>query len=388
MINTILSLKDNPRVAFTIGSLEVQWYGLIIVCAMILGLAYVLVECKKVKLTSDEGVELFLWVIPLAVVFARLLYIIPRADEYFPWKTWDDFVHAIAIWEGGITIIGGLVGGVIGGICFTIHHRKKINFGNTADLVVVPLLMGQIIGRLGNFVNQEAFGLPITNKALQTFPFGVYITRPSGYEGEYAQIVKDHMAAGGEGNWFCATFFYEMVWNTIGLIFCRWLWTSNKIKKYPGIMIIFYMFWYCLGRFWLEFLRMDAVPITKVAMGIVAPLALIFGVVYVVARNSQLAYRKVRKLCQDGKLEGALLTEYEVKNYAFAGRIVANDKNTLRVLYTGLPKISRKKGESVENAQEKHEFISIDFENVNYYHVSKDYKRNFKKLVKSAEYTK
>lgn len=387
MINTILSQKD-PRIAFSIGNIDVQWYGIIIVFAMVLGLFYVLNECKRVNLNKDDAVELFLWVIPLAVVFARLLYIIPRADEYFPWNSWDDFVHAIAIWEGGITIIGGLVGGVLGGIFFTIRHRKKINFGNTADLVVVPLLLGQIIGRLGNFVNQEAFGLPITNETLQTFPFGVYITRPSGVEGKYLKIVNDHILAGGGGNWFCATFFYEMVWNSIGLVFCLWMWRTNKIKKYPGIMLIFYFFWYCLGRFWLEFLRMDAVPITKVAMGVIAPVALVLLVVYVLLRNSQLSYKMVRKLAQENRLNGALLTEYDVKNYQRVGKIVSNEKNTLRVLYVGLPKFRSKSSAGSENDVDKREFIPIDFNNVPYYHVSKDYRAKFRRFVKTEAYTK
>lgn len=376
MSSVLLATAQDPRIAFSIGNLDVQWYGLIIVFAMIVGLVYACFESKRVGLTSDDAIELFLWLIPLAVIFARVFYIFPaRIDEYFPWNSWDDFVHAIAIWEGGITIIGGIFGGILGGIFFTLHHRKKINFGNTADLVVVPLLTGQIIGRLGNFVNQEAFGLPIYNKALQTFPFGVYITRPSGVSNKYAELVNANTPG-----WFCATFFYEMVWNSIGLAFCLWFWRKDKHKKYPGFMLIFYFFWYCLGRLWLEFLRIDAVPVTKVACGIIAPIALIAGALYIAIRNSQESYKNVRKLVGNNELNGAPLTQFDVKNYAFVGKVLTNVKNPIRVLYVG---VSKKKTDGADDKT----FLPVDFEKCDYYHVPKGYKRIFKKLQKSAEYS-
>lgn len=382
MLSTILATAQDPRIAFSIGTLDIQWYGLIIVFAMILGLIYVCCECKKVNLSSDDGIELFLWVIPLAVIFARILYIFPaRIDEYFPWNSWDDFVHAIAIWEGGITIIGGILGGILGGIFFTVRHRKKINFGNTADLVIVPLLTGQIIGRLGNFVNQEAFGLPITNEAFKTFPFGVYITQPSGVGEKFHSIVYDNVPG-----WFCATFFYEMVWNAVGLGFCLWFWKSGKHKKYPGFMLIFYFFWYCLGRLWLEFLRIDAVPVTKVACGIIAPVALIAGALYLCLRNSQESYKYVRKLAVQNKLENAPLTEFDVKNYVFVGKVLSNSKNPMRVFYTYRSKAKKSEGMDNGTGDSDNTFVPVDFINTDYYHVPKHYKRRFSKLKREAEY--
>ena len=196
MTNFLLSTAQDPRVAFSIGGLTVQWYGLLIVCGMLLGLLYACWQAKKIGISSDDAVELFLWLIPLAIVFARLLYVIPRADEYFGnngLEGWDKFVNIIAIWKGGITIIGGLVGGLLGAVFFSLRHKKETNFLNVVDLVVVPVLIGQIVGRWGNFVNQEAFGLPITNEALQFFPFGVYITDPSGVEGAFKSIVDSHI---------------------------------------------------------------------------------------------------------------------------------------------------------------------------------------------------
>lgn len=389
MINFLLSTAQDPRVAFSIGGLTVQWYGLLIVLGMLLGLLYACWQAKKIGISSDDAVELFLWLIPLAIVFARLLYVIPRADEYFGnngLEGWDKFVNIIAIWKGGITIIGGLVGGLLGAVFFSLRHKKETNFLNVVDLVVVPVLIGQIVGRWGNFVNQEAFGLPITNEALQFFPFGVYITDPSGVEDAFKSVVYSHIQAGGGGNWFCATFFYEGVWNTIGAIFCMLMWKKDYQKKYPGILMIFYLFWYCIGRFWLEYLRMDAVPVTKTACLIVAILSLVIGVLYILARTSRLAYLDVRKSAQKG-INGAILTEYEVKNYKFVGKLfedVATDgqkssDKAKKFFAELLLKIGYVR-------KSEPDYIPVDFQSADYYHVPKDYKRRFNAMKKQDVY--
>lgn len=378
MINFVLATASDPRVAFQIGGLTVRWYGLIIVLAMLLGLLYVCLNAKKINLNPDDGIELFLWIIPLAVIFARILYVFPgRIDEYFPWHSWDDFVNAIAIWDGGITIIGGLVGGVIGGIFFTIHHRKQTNFLNVADLVVVPLLTGQIIGRLGNFINQEAFGLPITDPRFQTFPFGVYITEPSGVSPEFQGLVNANVPG-----WFCATFFYEMVWNFIGLVACFVFWRKGKNKKYPGLMLIFYFFWYFLGRIWLEQLRLDAVPVTTVACAVVIPVALIFGALYVAYCNSKLAYKRVRALAIDGKAEGQAFTEFEIKNYKFVGKLYAIKEKPLN----GVQGEYKQTRDPLRFLYGKAEYVPVDFENLQYYHVPKHYITRFRALKKRDTY--
>ncbi len=374
MIDFVLSTVDNPRVAFQIGSLTVEWYGLIIVCGMILALCYAVWQSTKIGIKRDDTIELFLWLIPLAIVFARLFYVFPRWDEYVtnsPYEGWDKFVNFIAIWRGGITIIGGLFGGLIGAVFFTLRHRKQTNFCNVIDLVVVPVLIGQIIGRWGNFVNQEAFGLPITNEALQCFPFGVYITDPSGIESEFASTVREHIAAGGGGNWFCATFFYESIWNIIGALICVAMWRKDLQKKYPGILMAFYLVWYCFGRFWLEFLRMDAVPITKIACIIIAILALIVGAIYIVTCTSQLAYRKVKALVDGGNLQGAILTEYEVKNYKKVEALAKME--IIKKIY-----ITKKYPH----------YVYVCFEEVEYYHVPKNYKQIFKQAKRQQQYSR
>lgn len=314
------------KIAFTIGDLEVAWYGIIIVIGMIAGLTIICFECKRVNLNVDDAVELFLWVIPLAVVFCRVFYVGARPDVYFPVESWSDFVDLIAIWDGGITIIGGLVGGLIGASIFAYRMRRKCNFGNVVDLIVVPLLTGQIIGRLGNFVNQEAFGIPITDPRLQTFPFAVWIDQPQGVEPEYHDLVYSNVPG-----WFAATFFYEMVWNFIGACIFFAIWRKNK--RFPGILGFCYFFWYFLGRAWLESLRIDAVPVTQVACIVVVPVALLLGAAYILVCMSRQSFRKVNNAVKDGRLGITELDSFDVANYKFALRRIAKGGAFFRRFY-------------------------------------------------------
>lgn len=314
------------KIAFTIGDLEVAWYGIIIVIGMIAGLTIICFECKRVNLNVDDAVELFLWVIPLAVVFCRVFYVGARPDVYFPVESWSDFVDLIAIWDGGITIIGGLVGGLIGASIFAYRMRRKCNFGNVVDLIVVPLLTGQIIGRLGNFVNQEAFGIPITDPRLQTFPFAVWIDQPQGVEPEYHDLVYSNVPG-----WFAATFFYEMVWNFIGACIFFAIWRKNK--RFPGILGFCYFFWYFLGRAWLESLRIDAVPVTQVACIVVVPVALLLGAAYILVCMSRQSFRKVNNAVKEGRLGITELDSFDVANYKFALRRIAKGGAFFRRFY-------------------------------------------------------
>ena len=302
-------LSAIDKIAFTIGGVEIAWYGIIIVIGMIAALAIVCLECKRINLQVEDAVELFLWIIPLAVIFGRLLYVLPRPEDFFPIESWDDFVNAIAVWEGGITIIGGILGGLIGIVIFSVRMRKKCNFGN-----VVDVLTGQIIGRLGNFVNQEAFGIRIDDPAFQRFPFAIYLDDPQGYEPQYADIV-------GDGGWFAPTFFYEMVWNFIGACIFFAIWRKNK--RFPGLLGFCYFFWYFLGRLMLEQLRLDAIPVTAVACAVLSPLALVAGAAYILICLSRQSFGKVTDAAERGVLGVTELGRFDLANYSFALRAVA-----------------------------------------------------------------
>lgn len=212
-------------IAFRIGSLSVAWYGIVITCGMLVALAISIHRLKRINVASDDVLTLFLICIPLAVIFARIGHVVSNISYYeaHPEKV-------IAIWEGGLTIMWGVPGGVLGGVIWAKIWKK--DFFRCADLILPSVLIAQAIGRWGNFFNQELYGMEITNVAHQWFPLGVYIAR--------------------EGAWFQATFFYEMVLNTIGFFVLGYLIRHIDVK---GFGTLSYPAWYCLVRGSLEFIR-------------------------------------------------------------------------------------------------------------------------------------
>ena len=329
-MTNLLSAID--RIAFRIGSVEVAWYGILIVLGMLTGLLIVLSQCKRINLNFDDAVEFFLWVIPLAVVMARLLYVMVRPEEYFNSADWkenstDAFVNMIAIWDGGITIIGGILGGLVGVILFWIRKRKKANFGQIVDLVVPALLVGQLFGRVGNFINQEAFGKPASMLGIpEKFPFSVYIDNPSGVEPEYHDLVYSNTPG-----WFAATFFYEMCWNAIGAAIAFIVWRKNK--RYPGILAFFYFFWYFLGRGLLEYVRIDAVPVTQIACFVVVPVAVVLAGAFILACENHMAFKKINNAMKDGIFGDVYFSNWEVKNYLVSVKIIDKCGKVARKFY-------------------------------------------------------
>ena len=329
-MTNLLSAID--RIAFRIGSVEVAWYGILIVLGMLTGLLIVLSQCKRINLNFDDAIEFFLWVIPLAVVMARLLYVMVRPEEYFNSADWkenstDAFVNMIAIWDGGITIIGGILGGLVGVILFWIRKRKKANFGQIVDLVVPALLVGQLFGRVGNFINQEAFGKPASMLGIpEKFPFSVYIDNPSGVEPEYHDLVYSNTPG-----WFAATFFYEMCWNAIGAAIAFVVWRKNK--RYPGILAFFYFFWYFLGRGLLEYVRIDAVPITQIACFVVVPFAVVLAGAFILACENHMAFKKINNAMKDGIFGDVYFSNWEVKNYLVSVKIIEKCGKVARKFY-------------------------------------------------------
>lgn len=329
-MTNLLSAID--RIAFRIGSIEVAWYGILIVLGMLTGLLIVVSQCKRINLNFDDAVEFFLWVIPLAVVMARLLYVMVRPEEYFNSADWkenstDAFVRMIAIWDGGITIIGGILGGLVGVILFWIRKRKKANFGQIVDLVVPALLVGQLFGRVGNFINQEAFGKPASMLGIpEKFPFSVYIDNPSGVEPEYHDLVYSNTPG-----WFAATFFYEMCWNAIGAAIAFVVWRKNK--RYPGILAFFYFFWYFLGRGLLEYVRIDAVPITQIACFVIVPLAVVLAGAFILVCENHMAFKKINNAMKDGIFGDVYFSNWEVKNYLVSVKIIDKCGKVARKFY-------------------------------------------------------
>ena len=262
-------------VAFTIFGRDIAWYGIIITLAMLSGLVAATIRAKKIGMTFDDLVEVFICAIPLAIIGARIGYVMVR-PEYFPQGfDWNDFVRVIAVWDGGLTIMTGVPFGVLGAWLWS--RWRKVDFVDIADVVIPVVLLSQGLGRWGNFMNQEIYGAPITNPNLQWFPMAVYIARM--------------------GGWYQATFFYEMVLDILFFVVIVILLRHLKVK---GAGICLYTFSYTLIRFVLEFFRDDGklyevINFNQIICGVLAIISaglLAFLIVYNIKKGNKVWYGK------------------------------------------------------------------------------------------------
>ncbi len=201
---------------------RISWYGFLMGCAFIIAVVVSaeLMPCRGLK--KDLPYDLIWWIFPLAIIGARIAYVINYPEQYIT------FYDIIAVWEGGLSIYGGVIGGTLGLIiCCLI---KKVNPIPAMDCVAPVLILGQAIGRWGNFFNAEVYGHEITNPAMQWFPMGVKIN----------------------GVWHLATFFYESVLDLLGFLLLLLLVRKTKQK---GLVATSYLTFYGFIRFFLEGLR-------------------------------------------------------------------------------------------------------------------------------------
>lgn len=248
---SLLCNSSNPMFGTTNGGfyffgIEIAWYGVIVTTGIVMAFLLYLFLAKKRNIDLDFSMELFIWVVVLAVLCCRLFYVIPR-EEFWPSSfTWEDFKHLWAIKQGGLTIIGGIFGGALGILLCCLRNRRY-HFIQIGDLVVVALLLGQIIGRWGNFVNGELYGQEITNPAWQWFPIAVQIG----------------------SRYYMALFFYEGVLNAIGLAIALTLFFKLGDKLKNGTLGMFYLAWYGLVRGTIEFFKIEHETIGNTDIGIV-----------------------------------------------------------------------------------------------------------------------
>ncbi|EQB88698.1 phosphatidylglycerol:prolipoprotein diacylglycerol transferase [Clostridium punense] len=213
---------------FGIEGFNIAWYGVIIGVGMVLGILLASYRAKKNGYKTDLIFDYFLIALPIAIICARMYYVA------FEWEVYaNNPINILAIREGGLAIYGGVIGGMLAALIFT--KANKFPLLKLVDLVIPSLVLGQSIGRWGNFVNQEAYGELIANPKFQFFPYGVYIEAIS--------------------EWHQATFFYESIWNL--LLFILLIAIARKTKK-DGIMVAIYFIFYGLGRFLIEGLRTDS----------------------------------------------------------------------------------------------------------------------------------
>ena len=221
----------NPSpVAIDIGN-GVYWYGIIICLGLVLAVLFCSKQAKKFGLTEDHVYDLIIWEIPLCIIGARLYYVLFYLDLYRNGDGSLDFKRMIAIWDGGLAIYGAVI--VAFAVLWIFCKVKKISFGAFADLGVMGLLIGQAVGRWGNFMNREAFG------SETTLPWRMRLWTSA------TEFIEVH-----------PTFFYESLWNFVGLALIFFV--ISRARTFDGESACFYFIWYGLGRFVIEGLRTDS----------------------------------------------------------------------------------------------------------------------------------
>lgn len=248
------------RVAFTIFGFQVYWYGIIIATGCILGILLAYKKAKDYGYDPDFLIDFLLWAIPISVICARIYYVI------FEWEYYAaDPIKIFSIRDGGIAIYGAVIGGVLCAWLFTKFYKKaKPTFWCLCDILAPSLVLGQAIGRWGNFVNQEAYSY-IVAPSWMKFPLAVYIE--------------------ALGEWRLATFFYESVWNFLVFGFLFWYY---RTKRKDGNVFLLYVILYSFGRMFIEGLRVDSlwlVPGVIRVSQLLAALLFGCGIVMLYLRN-------------------------------------------------------------------------------------------------------
>ena len=227
----ISELSVDP-VLFSFGSIEVRWYGMIITLGIILALTYCAFRSKQEGISFDDLLDFALFVIPCSVIGARLYYVLTSLDEF------HSFGEVIAIWNGGIAIYGAIIAGAVTILC--VCRYKKISPLKMLDIVAPAVMIGQILGRWGNFFNGEAYGSEVAKDSI------LYFMRMGLLPNIESSV---HM------HYFHPTFFYESLWNLLGFVLIQ---IFYKKRKFDGQIVLSYLTWYGFGRMFIEGLRTDS----------------------------------------------------------------------------------------------------------------------------------
>ncbi len=219
-------IEVNPGRSISLGPLTIHYYGLIIAIGLVLAVFYACKRSKEFGLKEDDILDGVLWVTPFAIICARIYYCAFSWQEYAA-----NPISVLYIWNGGIAIYGGVLGAVVGMAVFC--KIKKMKFTTVLDLILLSFLIGQSIGRWGNFFNREAFGAATDS----LFRMGLLNRVTETWE------------------YYHPTFLYESVWNACGFVLLHFL---SKKRKYDGQIALGYAAWYGLGRSFIEGLRVDS----------------------------------------------------------------------------------------------------------------------------------
>lgn len=255
---------SNVGKSISIGRFEIAYYGMIIACGMLLGLFLAMWVAKKTKQDPELYFDVALYAIPIALIGARAYYVIFSWDQYK-----DNLIHILYFREGGLAIFGGVIAAVI---TFYVYVKiKKQNFWLMVDTGCVGLVLGQIIGRWGNFFNREAFGGYTDGLFAMQLPLNAVRTS------DVTQEMMEHLQTirGVQYIQVHPTFLYESLWNT-GILLMLLFFTKHK--KFNGEIFLLYLAGYGIGRFWIEGLRTDQLLIPGIGLPVSQVLSMIVAI--------------------------------------------------------------------------------------------------------------
>ena len=253
------------RVAFTIGGVNIYWYGVVIAVGIVLAMAFALRHCTEFGIDGDAMVDVIVVGVVLGILSARAYYVAMAPFKY------QSIREILSLRDGGLAIYGGIIGAVVfGGLAC---KWRKVPVLPMFDLTGMGFLIGQCLGRWGNFFNQEAFGCNTTlpwgmySAATEAYLRGSTVTVPAGVTIDPTMPVHP-------------TFLYESIWCLVGFVALRFY---MKKRRFTGDIALLYAIWYGLGRFWIEGLRTDSLLLVP-SMGLrasqlVAAIAVVGGII-------------------------------------------------------------------------------------------------------------
>lgn len=248
----------------------IAYYGIVIALGMLLAVSLILHEAKRIGQKEDDYLDLCIFTIIFAVIGARIYYVIFSWDLYK-----DDLLSIFNTRQGGLAIYGGVIAGIV--TAYIVCRVKKMNFQQAADVAVLGLLVGQIMGRWGNFFNREAFGQYTDGLFAMQIPVDAIRSTS-----DVTTQMWEH-AVTIDGSVFISvhpTFLYESLWNLAVLLLLLYM---RKRKKFEGQIFLSYLMGYGLGRFWIESLRTDQlllantqIPVSMLLAGILVVVSVFF----------------------------------------------------------------------------------------------------------------
>lgn len=245
----------NP-VIFNIGGFEIRWYSVLIAIAVIIGYFLILSESKRFKIKKEFMFNMMFWTLIFAIIGARLYYVAFNLEYYI-----SNPIEILQIWKGGLAIHGGLL---FGAITILIYCKKyQVRVGKILDIIVPALLLGQAIGRWGNFFNGEAYGTIVTYNQLVDMKI-------------IPQFIIDNMFINGA--YHLPMFYFESLWCLLGFFLSLFIRRRKYIKD--GQLVAFYMMWYGVARFVIEMFRTDALMAGNVKIAqVVSILMFVIGLI-------------------------------------------------------------------------------------------------------------